>query len=90
MPISGMLFSGALGHGFGVFSWHLMPENPSLTKPGEVIAYSEFWANVGHTAHEVGGYLILGLLLLHVLGALKHHFIDKDGILKRMLGVRLE
>ena len=34
--------------------------------------------------HEVLGWLMLALLALHVLGALKHAFIDKDGTLKRM------
>lgn len=28
------------------------------------------------------------LLLLHIAGACKHHFIDRDGVLKRMLGRR--
>lgn len=34
--------------------------------------------------HKVLGWLILALLLLHVVGALKHAMIDKDGTLKRM------
>jgi cytochrome b561 len=36
-------------------------------------------------AHEIGGYLIFGLLLLHVGGALKHHFVEKDNVLARMI-----
>ena len=28
--------------------------------------------------------LNIGLVLLHVAGALKHHFIDRDGLLARM------
>jgi cytochrome b561 len=28
--------------------------------------------------HEVGGYLLLGLLILHILGALKHQFVDRQ------------
>jgi len=39
--------------------------------------------------HETGGYLMLLLLLLHVGGALKHQFIDKEPELQRMgLGKR--
>jgi cytochrome b561 len=34
--------------------------------------------------HGVGGYLLLGLLILHVLGALKHQFIDKQSEFARM------
>lgn len=34
--------------------------------------------------HEVGAYLMLVLLLLHVAGALKHQFIDREPELERM------
>ncbi|MEP4053374.1 MAG: cytochrome b [Litorimonas sp.] len=35
--------------------------------------------------HEVGAKLILLLFVLHVGGALKHHFVAKDGTLARMI-----
>jgi cytochrome b561 len=35
--------------------------------------------------HEVLGNLLLILVALHVLAALKHHFIDRDQVLSRML-----
>ena len=35
--------------------------------------------------HEYTSYSIMVLLGLHILAALKHHFIDKDETLKRML-----
>ncbi len=34
--------------------------------------------------HDLMTKLGIGLLILHVLGALKHQFIDKDNLLKRM------
>ena len=34
--------------------------------------------------HSVGGYLLLGLLILHVAGALKHQFIDRQSEFARM------
>jgi cytochrome b561 len=34
--------------------------------------------------HSVGGYLLLGLLILHILGALKHQFIDRQSEFARM------
>ena len=34
--------------------------------------------------HGVGGYLLLGLLVLHIAGALKHQFIDRQSQLARM------
>jgi len=36
-------------------------------------------------AHEIIGVIILLVLALHILGALKHKFFDKDDTLKRML-----
>lgn len=37
------------------------------------------------TFHEIGAKLILLLFVLHVGGALKHHFVEKDGTLARMI-----
>jgi len=34
--------------------------------------------------HSVGGYLLLGLLVLHIAGALKHQFIDRQSEFARM------
>ena len=34
--------------------------------------------------HSVGGYLLLGLLILHIAGALKHQLIDKQSEFARM------
>jgi cytochrome b561 len=36
-------------------------------------------------AHKVSGWAITLLVGLHVAGALKHHFVDGDDVLKRML-----
>lgn len=36
-------------------------------------------------AHEVLGYTILVLAILHALAALKHHFVDRDEVLRSML-----
>ena len=41
---------------------------------------ADLWAEV----HEYLAFGILGLLGLHVAGALKHHYVDKDGTLARM------
>ena len=35
--------------------------------------------------HEIVGVVILFIIIVHILGALKHKFIDKDGTLDRML-----
>jgi cytochrome b561 len=52
---------------------------PNLTGPNALIeARAKF-------THEVLSKLVIGALALHVTGALKHHFIDHDGVLSRML-----
>ena len=38
-----------------------------------------------HELHEVFATLMLVLMGLHVLAALKHQFLDKDGTLRRMV-----
>ena len=35
-------------------------------------------------AHEIIGIIMLAILAVHVLGALKHKFVDKDDTMKRM------
>ncbi len=41
-------------------------------------------AGAAHEVHEIGGWLVIGLITLHVAAALKHQFINRDNILSRM------
>ncbi|HOY78943.1 MAG TPA: cytochrome b/b6 domain-containing protein [Hyphomonadaceae bacterium] len=41
-------------------------------------------AETMHMLHARLTWVIIGLLVLHVAGALKHQFVDKDGLLARM------
>ena len=86
LPITGMIYSGASGHGFGIFGLEIFPSNHHPTEPGLVIPYNEQLSIAGETAHEWIGYGLMGILGLHIAGALKHHMIDGDGTLRRMLG----
>ena len=36
------------------------------------------------TIHAIGGWIMLALLVLHLAGALKHHFVDREPELGRM------
>ncbi len=38
-----------------------------------------------HFIHRWGGRAALALIALHAIAALKHHFMDKDGTLRRMI-----
>lgn len=86
MPISGFIFSGAGGFGVEVFGLSLAPANPDPLDPSKVVPYNETLSDMGHEVHEILGNLMTIALLLHISGAFKHHFIDKDRTLLRMLG----
>lgn len=75
MPLTGWAMSSAGGHGVSLFGLDLpdiVPENRELGR---------FF----NQTHGIIGYAMIALIGLHVAGALKHHFIDKDTTLKRML-----
>lgn len=42
-------------------------------------------AELLNEAHETIAWILIALITLHIAGAIKHHFIDKDDVLKRML-----
>lgn len=74
--VSGYMISTADGRGIEVFNWF---EVPSI---GELFDKQE---DVAGDVHKWLAYGLMGLVALHLAGALKHHFIDKDSTLKRML-----
>lgn len=86
LPVTGTLYSGASGHGFGIFGLQIFPANYHPTAAGQVIPYHESLSMIGETAHEWTSYSVMALLVLHIAGAIKHHLIDSDGTLRRMLG----
>lgn len=76
MALAGYVHSAAGGHFitfFGLFPLPGLPENKALS-------------SVAGEVHEIVGKLLMVLIALHVLAALKHHFIERDATLKRMLG----
>ncbi|WP_419827800.1 cytochrome b [Sphingomonas sp.] len=78
MPVSGWVFTSASLKrrplSFGLFD---VPPLPVMQSD----AVGAPW----HQGHVVGGWIMLGLVALHVAGALKHHFLDRDATLDRML-----
>jgi len=75
--ISGYLISTADGRPISVFGWF---EVPALITP---IPNQE---DIAGLVHEYLAWALVILSALHALAALKHHFIDRDATLKRMLG----
>jgi len=76
MMFSGYLIPTADDRLIAVFTWF---DVPSL---GELFADQE---DVAGIIHKYGAYSIMAVAIVHALAALKHHFIDKDATLKRML-----
>lgn len=77
MPLSGWIMSVAKNRVPQFFN--LFP----VYFPG--IPVDDKLASSMESVHETLAFVLLAFLVLHVLGALKHHFIDKDEVLKRML-----
>jgi cytochrome b561 len=86
MPMSGVMMSALGGHGVALFGLELVARNPDPVNPQEVIPLNAAVAGIAHTVHEIAGYILVAGIWLHIIGALKHHILDKDGTLRRMLG----
>lgn len=76
MPLTGWLMATASGKAPNFFWLFKAP------MPGIVLNKS--LAAVASECHEVLAWLLSVLLVVHILGALKHHFIYKDNIMRRM------
>jgi len=79
VPFSGwvMVSTSPLGlptFWFGLFEWPHLP-----------LGMNKAISGAASQAHEIMAFIGAGLLVLHVGGALKHHFMDRDDVLARML-----
>lgn len=77
MPLTGLLGSYFAGRAVDVFGIFTLPGAPDANRA---------IADVFNTLHGLFGKIAILAVLLHIVGALKHHVIDKDSTLKRMLG----
>lgn len=76
IPISGCLFSWTAGHPAPVLYLFNLPQ---------LIDKNPTFVTFFKPLHIYFAWFVGALILLHILAALKHHFIDKDEILKKML-----
>ncbi len=83
MPISGMVDSYMGGRGLTVFGYELLAAN--LGETGRPVAINKALGDVAENVHILSGKVLIAAILLHVAGALKHHVIDKDSTLRRMV-----
>lgn len=78
MPISGWVLSTAAGHPPVLYGTDI-----ALSFPG--VGLDDGLAFILGKVHEFWAFVILALLALHIAASLKHHYIDQDDILKRMM-----
>ena len=76
MSISGYILTTAGGKSINFFDFFHFP---MWVEPIKTI--SGFFYDV----HVFVSYCLIALIVVHVGAALKHHFIERDNILKRML-----
>lgn len=79
VPLSGWAYSSAAGFPIVWFGVLPLPDWVPVSKP---------LADVLKEAHEVLSLSLGGLVVLHVAAVVKHQWLDRDGLLDRMLPVR--
>ena len=80
MPLSGWLMSSASNY---PVSWFGLVQLPDFVRPDEGLE------QLLEEVHETLAKVLITLAILHVAAALKHQFIDRDGLLTRMLPWRV-
>ncbi len=82
LPLTGWVMSSAQG----LSSKFPTIGNFYLVLPG--IPYSRELTMLAHQYHTVFAWLTIVLSCIHIIAALKHHYINKDFVLRRMLPYR--
>jgi len=79
VPLVGWAYSSAAGFPIVLFGQFPLPD---LVAPDHALAaLIKPW-------HKFSAFALAGLVVLHVAAALKHHWIDRDGLIDRMLPTR--
>ncbi len=81
VPLSGWAHHAATT-GFAPIWWPFGQSLPFIPKNEAIAAFFS-------SSHHVFLWVLIGSVVLHILGALKHHLLDGDATLRRMLPGRL-
>jgi cytochrome b561 len=76
IPVSGWIYSSATGVSVTYLN---LVDLPNL------VPKDREWAKTLLVVHQTLNYLLAAVVTVHVAAALKHHFLDRDDILARML-----
>ncbi|WP_066555448.1 cytochrome b [Croceicoccus bisphenolivorans] len=77
LPLSGWIFSSAGKYPLNWFGLFDIPKF-AITKENPLVG-------IAHEGHEVMAFIAIALIVLHIGAALRHHFVLKDTVLRRML-----
>jgi len=80
MPVTGWLMGSAAGFPTKPFGLFVLPD---------FIARNEALEAILKTSHKALSFILVAALILHIAGAAKHHFWDRDDVLRRMLSERV-
>lgn len=75
VPLTGWAYSSAAGFPIVLFGALPLPD---------LVPADKALAELIKPWHQAAAFAMAGLALLHIAAALKHHFIDRDGLLARM------
>ena len=75
LPLAGWAYSSAAGFPIVLFGVWPLPDFVAVNREN---------AEIFKALHKWLAYGLAALVLAHVAGALKHHFVDRDGLLNRM------
>ena len=78
VTLSGYLIPTAEGKGVDVFGWFTVPA---------LFQFDKQQADMIGLLHLLAAWALMGLVAMHSAAALKHHFVDRDATLTRMLGL---
>jgi len=77
LMLSGYFISTADGRAISVFAWFEVPS---------IVSGIDNLEDLAGDVHEFLAYVLISMIVLHAVGAFKHHLLDKDRTLLRMLG----
>lgn len=75
MPLSGVIANIFGGRSVAVFTWFSIPSQTEIS----------WLSNLAGYTHRYAGYVLAIIVVVHIAAALKHHFVDRDSVLTRMV-----
>jgi cytochrome b561 len=78
IPISGWLYSSATG---------VQVVYLGLVPLPDLVPKDKAWAGILKAVHVTLNFTLFTLVCVHTAAALKHHFVDRDAVLSRMLPI---